>query len=210
MNYNKSVPSLALVVALGLSLSACGGSPSAAVPSPNVESLAPSTPTPSASPEGKKSSRGNIVKAFAEPAVITDLSSDKPIVTFTVNSITADVPCTGPYPSAVENGNIVVLDVTIETSPELASDEAGYDVFDMNPSMFKFVGANGTTFNGDLGTQGAYSCLPDEQQVGANGGGVGPGEKVTGKIALDLPEKTGTLVFKSYLVSGSGGWEWAF
>ena len=57
---------------------------------------------------------------------------------------------------------------------------------------------------------GAYTCLPDEQTIGNNGAGIGPGEKVTGKLVLDLPETTGILVFKSYLTSGNGGWEYAF
>lgn len=76
--------------------------------------------------------------------------------------------------------------------------------------MFKFVGANGTTFNGNLGTMGAHSCLPDSETIGANGGGIGPAEKVIGKLVLDAPEPTGTLVYKSYLTSGNGGWEYKF
>lgn len=144
---------------------------------------------------------------MGEPAGITD-KDGRQIVNFTVNSITPGVACTGPYPQAIENGHIVVLDVTIETTPELAGDGTGMDTFDMNGAMFKFVGANGTTFNGQLNTSGAYSCLPDEQKIATNG--VGPGEKVTGKLALDLPATRGTLVFRSYLTAGSSGWEWAF
>lgn len=207
MKYTRSLVTLALIATLGLSLSACSGSPSASATSPNVESIAPATPTPSATPEVKKSARGNLIKALRQPATINDLETDKPLVTFTVNSIAKDVPCTGPYPAVVENGHIVVLDVTIQTLPELANSE-GSTQFDINPTMFKFVGANGTTFNGNLGTQAAYSCLPDEQQIGVNGAGVGPGEKVTGKIAIDVPATKGTLIFKSFLVPGSAGWEW--
>lgn len=98
--------------------------------------------------------------------------------------------------------------MTIETTPELAKEEAGADKFDMNGAMFKFVGSNGTTFNGNLGTNGAFSCLPDEQMVPTTG--VGPAEKVKAKIALDLPQTKGTLVFKSYLTTGNAGWEWSF
>lgn len=205
MKHNRLFSVIALAAALGLT--ACGGTPSAAPTSPNVETLAPSTPSPSDSPG--KSTRGNIVKSLSEPAGITDAEGDT-LATFTVNSITADAPCTGPYPIAAENGHFVVLDVTIETTPELASDDGSYSTFDMSAAMFKFVGGNGTTFNGNLGSAAAYSCLPDEEQVGVNGGGVGPGEKVAGKIALDIPETTGTLIFQSYLTSGVGGWEWTF
>lgn len=207
MKYNKAFSVITLAAAFSLTLSACGGAPSATPTSPNVETLAPSTPTPADSP--KKSPRGNIVKGLSEPAGITDAEGDA-VATFTVNSITPDAPCTGPYPEPAENGHIVVLDVTIETTPELASEDGSYSQFDMNPAMFKFVGTSGTTFNGNLGSMAAYSCLPDEELIGGNTGAVGPAEKVTGKIAIDVPENTGTLIFKSYLTSGTGGWEWTF
>lgn len=207
MKHKRFFSVITLTAAFGLTLTACGGTPSATPTSPDVETLAPSTPSPSES--SKKSTRGNIVKSLSEPAGITDAQGDT-LATFTVNSITPDAPCTGPYPTPAENGHIVVLDVTIETTPELASDDGSYSTFDMNAAMFKFVGGNGTTFNGDLGSMAAYACLPDEEQVGSNGGGVGPAEKVTGKIAIDVPETAGTLIFKSYLTSGVGGWEWTF
>lgn len=211
MNNKSCLSALALMATVGLSLSACGGSPSAIATSPNVESMAASTPSPAVTQEAKKSPRGNIIKELAQPAGMTD-KDGKPIVNFTINSITPDAPCTGPYPQPSENGHFTVLDVTVETSPELAT--ASYDggplSFDINGAMFKFVGASGTTFNGSLNSGGAYSCLPDEQMINNHGGGIGPAEKVTGKLVLDLPETTGTLVFKSYLTSGNGGWEWNF
>ncbi len=129
------------------------------------------------------------------------------MVNFTVNAITPDAPCAGPYVQPAENGHFVVLDVTIETLPELADPNGGYSTFDMNASMFKFIGASGTTFNGNLGTASSFSCLPDEQLIPS--GGVGPAEKVAGKVVLDVPETTGVLLFKSHLSSG-GGWEYSF
>ncbi|TVU66735.1 DUF4352 domain-containing protein [Paenarthrobacter nitroguajacolicus] len=198
---------LAVITALGLSLSACA----AASPSPaatvSVEPLTPNTPSPTASTA--KSPRGNFVKEVGSSAGITNKDSDR-IVTFTVNSLTPDAPCTGPYPQPVVNGHVVILDVSIETFPELADPNGGYSEFDMNAGMFKFVGTNGTTFNGDLNTQGAYMCLADEESISHNGRGIGPAEKVTGKIALDVPEPHGTLIFRSHLTSGSTGWEWTF
>lgn len=211
MNPRNSLSSFALIAALGLSLAGCGGSsPATTAPtSPSVESIG-ATPAAPATEGPKKSPRGNIVKQLGEAGSVTT-PDGKPMVNFVINSITPDAPCSGPYPSALENGHTVILDVTIETTEELGNTaNGGIATFDMNASMFKFVGANGTTFNGNLGTVGAYSCLPDEQTIGANGAGIGPAEKVTGKIALDVPETTGTLVFKSYMLSNAGGWEWAF
>jgi hypothetical protein len=40
--------------------------------------------------------------------------------------------------------------------------------------------------------------------------GIGPAEKVTGKIVLDVPGTTGTLVFKPMGGASGGGWEFAF
>lgn len=209
MNTGKFLSSLALIAALGLSLTACGGSSSTATAptSPSVESIAPSTVAPAEGP--KKSPRGNIIKTLNEPGSITT-PDGKTAATFVVNSITVGAPCTGPYPSPTgpENGQIMVLDVTIETTPELGAEGMFPNSFDMNPYSFKFVGANGTTFNGNLATGATYGCLPDEQVLAS--GGVGPAEKVTGKVVLDVPEPTGVLVFKPGYISNAGGWEWSF
>lgn len=209
MKYKSRLSGLALIAMVGLSMSACGGSPSATATSPNVESIAPSTPSPAATQQAKKSPRGNFIKELAQPAGITDKDGN-PMVNFTINSITVDAPCTGPYPQPAENGHFTVLDVTVETTPELGTAEGSTGTFDINAHMFKFVGASGTTFNGSLAGAATYGCLPDEQMINNSGSGIGPAEKVTGKVVLDLPETTGVLVFKSYLTSGSGGWEWTF
>lgn len=209
MKHFKSLLPLAITAVVGMSLTACGGSPSATATAPNVEPLGVQTTTAPTKPEIKKSTRGNIVKEPGQPAGIADQNGEQ-IVNFTINSITTGASCTGPYPQPAENGHLTVLDVTVETMPELANTPNGPSSFDINAAMFKFVGTSGTTFNGSLGTMGAYSCLPDEETIGNNGAGIGPGEKVTGKLVLDLPETAGILVFQSYLTSGNGGWEYTF
>lgn len=205
MNNRKLWSALVLTSALGLSLTACGGSSETAPPptSPTVESLAPSTPTPTSS-EPARSARGNIIKKFGQPAGRFNPENNKQLVNFTINSAAIDPPCTGPAPQPAENGHFVILDAIIETLPELA--EAQIPQFDLSPHNFKFVGANGTTYNGSLTSGASYGCLPDNEILPING--VGPAEKVTGKIVLDVPETTGTLVFKPMGGSGSG-WEWA-
>lgn len=197
---------IAVIAALGLSLSACGAATPGPAASVSVEPLAPSTPSPTAAPS--KSARGNFIKEVGQTGRLAGKDGNE-VVNFTVNSITLDAPCTGPYASPVVNGHIVVLDVSVETFPELADPAGGYSQFDMSADMFKFIGTNGTTFNGDLRSQGAYMCLPDEESIGHNGG-IGPAEKVTGKVALDVPEAHGTLIFHTYLTSSSTGWEWTF
>jgi hypothetical protein len=205
VNINKSLSALALIAVAGLGLTACGGTPSATATSPSVEGIGATPAAAAPAPEGpKKSPRGNIIKAIGEPAGQSDQITKKQTVNFTVNAITVDAPCTGAYPSPAENGHFVVLDVVAETLPELG--ESSYPKWDINPSSFQFVGASGTTFNGNLGTMGSYSCLADAEEFPM--AGMGPAEKVSAKVVVDVPETTGTLVFKS--LGSMSGWEWAF
>jgi hypothetical protein len=131
--------------------------------------------------------------------------NQKQTVNFTIDKITVDAPCTGPYPAPAENGHIVVLDVTAATTEEMGKLDYGKN-FDMSSATFTFIGANGTTYNGSLGTMGSYSCLPDAEKFPM--AGMGPAENVKAKVALDLPETTGTLVFKDLF--SQAGWEYKF
>lgn len=187
-----------------LLLAGCGGTPASSPTAPTVEPIASSSATPAAA-ESSKSPRGNIVKQFGEGASITDTTKDnREIVNFTVNSI-APVTCTESYAQPAENGHLVVVDVAVETKPELA--EAVMTSHHLGPSDFKFVADNGTTFNGNLGTGAAFSCLPSPEMFPS--GGLGPGEKATGKVVLDLPAPTGILVLKAPM-SSTNGWEYKF
>jgi hypothetical protein len=204
MKYNKSLSSVALLAALGLSLSACGGSTQTAPTSPNVEAITPAPATTSSAPAAEKSARGNLIKKVGQPAGMFNPDNNKQTVNFTINSIKAGVPCTGPYPQPSENGHFVILSVTAATTEELGKES--YPKFDINPSMFQFIGANGTTFNGNLGSAASYGCLPDEENFPM--AGMGPAEKVKAKVVLDVPAKTGTLVFKP--MGALSGWEYKF
>ncbi|WP_461189355.1 DUF4352 domain-containing protein [Arthrobacter sp. Z4-13] len=192
-----------------LGLSACGGSPSAttATPTvPSVEAVPSATPTPTATAsQMARSPRGNLIKVAGQPAGQADPVTKKQTVSFTINSITVDPPCTGPFPRPAERGHFVILDASIETLPELA--ESSFPRFDLSPHTFKFVAANGTTYNGNLTSGPSYGCLPESEILPISG--VGPAEKVTGKIVLDVPDTTGTLMFQPD-GAGMGGWEWTF
>lgn len=204
---HKSLPSLALIAVLGISLTACGGSADAgSKPSaPSVESIGATPAASTPATEGpKKSPRGNVIKTIGEPAWTVN-QADKKTAIFTINSITVDPPCTGPYPQPSEKGHFVILDASMETTPDLAT--ASFPNFDLSPHDWQFVGANGTTYNGSLTSGASYGCLPDSEVLPING--IGPAEKVTGKIVLDVPATTGTLVFKP-MGNASGGWEWGF
>lgn len=111
------------------------------------------------------------------------------------------VPFAADYPA--ENGHLIVLDVSIETFPALS--ESDWPTFDLNPYGMKVIAPNGTTSNANLSTTATYSCLPDGEMIPA--GGIGPAEKVTGKIVLDSEVPSGILV----ITEGSpNGWEYRF
>lgn len=203
MNTMKSVASLAAMVTLGLTLSACGGTASSSPTAPSAEAV---TSQPEAAKGPEKSARGNIVKKLGEGASITDsMTPGNPeVVNFTINSITPGA-CTEPYAQPPVNGNIFIVDVTVETKPELAN--AMMKSYSMSGYDFKYIAPNGTTFNGDLGTMATYGCLPDSATFPS--AGMGPAEKITAKVVLDVPQPSGILVLKAPL-SNTMGWEYTF
>jgi hypothetical protein len=75
----------------------------------------------------------------------------------------------------------------------------------ISDSSFSFIGPDGVTFNGSLGTYAAFACLPDERQLPSQ---LGPGQQFAGSVLLDVPAPTGTVIMSDHF--GSSGWEWAF
>jgi len=206
MKFSKSLATLALIATLGLT--ACSSNnPTASTPDVtpvggNAASAAPSSAPASEGPA--KSARGNIIKTVGQPAGMFDLKTKEPTVNFTITKITVDPPCTGSYPQPATNGHFVVVDVVAETTEALGKQT--WPKFDISAHNFKFVSANGTTYNGSLSSGPSYGCLADSEAFPMTG--MGPAEKVSGRIALDIPETTGVLVYKDQL--NQLGWEWNF
>lgn len=197
--------SLLTLPVVALLLAGCSGSPGSGPTAPTVEPAAGSkteSATPSATAaSGSKSARGNLIKKVGEGASVTD--KDKTVASFVVNSISVDPACTGTSAAPAKNGHFVVLDVSMETAPELA--ESVNPQFGLAGYGWKAVADNGTTFNGDLGTFEAFMCFSDAERFPS---ALGPGEKATGKIVLDVPTPTGVLVHKQGFMPA--GWEWEY
>jgi hypothetical protein len=206
---------LAIVgVSATLALTGCGSSSETVTPAateagdatpvsaPSAAPVVKNTPSPSPSLDVKKSVRGNLLMQGGDIGTISDRSTNKVGTKFTVNAITPGA-CDQPYSRPAENGQIVFIDITVETTPELA--ESSFPKFDISGHDFKYIAANGTTFNGSLSTVATYSCIADSATFPS--GGMGPAEKVTAKVVLDLPSDHGILVLKSGI---SGGFEYSF
>lgn len=172
---------------------------------PSAEPITKLTPTPTPTPSSSTNARGNIVMQGGQFGTISDRSTGNVHTKFQINSIGA-ITCQPPSygsPRQPENGQIIAVDIVVETTPELA--ESSYPKFTLSGYDFKYIHPNGTTFNGDLGTVATYSCLPDAETFPS--GGMGPSEKIAAKIVLDVPAAHGTLVMKSGL---KGGFEYGF
>jgi hypothetical protein len=211
LKLNKSLTVLALVVSAGLGLTACGSSKDVTAAADATKSDAPVTApsaapiektTPSPTPDAKKSVRGNLIGKIGSIGTISDPVSKAVWTKFTVDAI-APVTCDQPYAQPAKNGQLVTVNLTVETTPELA--QSSYPKFTLSSYDFKFIADNGTTFTGNLGSGSTYSCIASAEQFPS--AGMGPAEKLSGKVVLDLPAAHGILVMNQGL---NGGFEYTF
>lgn len=142
------------------------------------------------------------MKTVGEPGW-QNLASGEKVMSFVVKSISVDSACTSPYAQAPQNGHFIAVAVDVETTPDLAKDINKFVWF--GAQSWKLIADNGTTYNGSLDSGPAYGCLNDSERLPSN---IGPAEKVTGTLVLDVPVTSGTLVLEN--TGGGGGWEWVF
>lgn len=192
----KSILALGAAAVLAISLSACGTSVSSSTaPAESQAAVEPLAKTaPEAPKEAAKSPRGNIIRAIGEPSFWKESSSTPDSEAqgkFTVTEI-KDVVCDQPYASPPTNGRIIGLTIDVETYTSLA-DQPMKQVF-LSPFSFKFIGANGTTFNGNLSSGATFSCIDNSLNLPS---AFGPAEKAHGVILLDVPAGGGILTVGS-------------
>ena len=165
--------------------------------------------------ESVSAARGARWRALAEllPNVSSGVSERRQVINLKAFGFPADPSIVGPFNVFDARAFLSqpLLDVSALNNTRAATlnqqaEKYGIKKFDISSASFKFIGSKGTTFNGNLGTMGSFSCLPDDQVFPQNG--VGPAEKATGKVVLDLPEKSGVLVFKDLF--GQASWEYKF
>jgi hypothetical protein len=205
----KRTAALAGITASLLLITACGGNGAvekAEVPRSShdlpaaVTSEAPADPT---EPVVNRSDRGNIIKKLGEEGGIFDAAHEDLVMSFTVDAITP-ITCTEEYAVAPENGQMFAVDLRMATTAEMAEqDWAGY--YSISNGDFQFVGPDGIT-NTNIATRSTYGCLSDGEMFPSTT--ISPGSQYIGKIVLDLPASSGTLI---YIAGGGGpGWEWTF
>ncbi|THE19340.1 hypothetical protein E1J17_01480 [Kocuria rosea] len=193
---------LALLALPALTLVGCSNAeadPEATAP--NVE---PATAESTPSSTQETSPRGNLMKEIGEPAGIHSLDDpSKNVVTYVIKGIEVDPVCTGPYPQAPENGHFMAVDMEVETAADPGFTEVMYGSLNISAHSFKMIDANGTTVN-SIASGPSYGCLPEAEMLPST---IGPGERATGKVILDVPSTEGILVYNEAMDS-SLGWEW--
>lgn len=192
----KSVLAVGAAAILAISLSACGTSVSSSTgPAESQAAVDPVIKTtPEAPKEVAKSARGNTIKKIGEPSFWKASSATPDSEAqgkFTVTEI-KDVVCDQPYTSPPTNGKVIGLTMDVETYASLA-DQTMKQVF-ISPFSFKFIGANGTTFNGNLASAGTMSCIDQSLKLASS---FGPAEKAHGTVLLDVPAGGGVLTVGS-------------
>jgi hypothetical protein len=199
-------------VALGVLLS--GGCATTvhgqAAPDPGMgpgQAVAPTTEPPAASssassaPDPSVNERGNVEKQIGEEAGVS-APDGSPALTFTVDAIQVDYPCTSDYPQASANGHFVGLSMHVTTAPNLPADS----YFDISATDFSFIGSDGVTVS-NVDTFEAFTCAPDDEQLPS--GPLGSGQQYVGTVVVDVPETTGIVQYRPLYLS-QGGWEWHF
>jgi hypothetical protein len=209
-----------LLIGVGLALTACGSDdqPSAGVELPPATSASPSDEelVPNACGdetyradhaeycanvdpllEGDAdyldtNDRGNVETALGEEIPLSDGGA---VVIDAAEQVALPCPTDTEYSESLpQNGTFVRLDIRATTAPapSIPTDDTVSQP-SIGPSNFEMIKSDGITFNSDMGTFPAYTCLSQNQMFPS--GGLGPGQQFVGSIVLDVPDPAGVLVF---------------
>ncbi|GAB2959300.1 hypothetical protein LWP59_11800 [Amycolatopsis acidiphila] len=125
-------------------------------------------------------------------------------VVFAITKITVDGRCTAEYAQKSENGHFLFLEVSVGTSPTMAS------IFSadlLNAGNLAIVGTDGVTETGNtLSSSPSYGCVPRSRMLPLT---LGPGQKYTGTIVLDSSNTRGKLRLTPVGSRSDGdSWQW--
>jgi hypothetical protein len=202
----------ALLLAAGLGATAVAANQEVNEPMAATPTLPPTpTPTPapttSAAPDPDLSPRGHIMKDLGEVGGLShpdDLtpSLEELVLSFSIDAIRVDAPCTSEYAEEPENGHFVALDIRASTTENYPADVY---YFNMNPTTFSFVGSDGV-FVQNIATTPTYGCMDYDDPNLFPSATFTPASSYRGTVILDIPETSGTLIWTP--MGGTSGWEW--
>lgn len=193
---------LPLAAVACLALAGCSSAdPAPRATAPNVDAATPAAARTDDNQE--HTPRGNLAKEIGEPfGIHADDNRDRNVVTYVVKGIEVDPQCTNPYPQEPEHGRFIAVDMEVETAADPEFTEVMQIPISPSAHSFKMIDANGTTVN-SVSSGPSYGCLNQSEMMPSQ---VGPDERATGKIILDVPSAEGTLIYRE-AVMADGGWE---
>lgn len=144
--------------------------------------------------------RGNVEAALGQEIPLSDGGT---VVIDKADPIALPCPEDTEYTTSVpENGTFIRLDIRAATAPASAAPTDGsFSQPSVGSTNFQMIKSDGVTFNTDMGTFAAYSCIGQDEMFPS--GPLGPGQQFVGSIVLDVPDPAGTLVF--FPSGGYGG-----
>lgn len=190
-----------------LALTACSGIEATDVNITPVEtnpSEATQEPVEESGPAVDVNGRGSIALEQGEEGVIMDYQ-DTILVSFVVSDIETDLQCTADRPLDAENGHFIALDVEIESDQAAAENYVEPDLI-FNKAGMRIIGSDGTTRSESPNSGASFECLPESEQLPVT---FGPGEKLSGKVVLDVPIESGAILTELG-VGEYTQWEWEF
>ncbi len=122
-------------------------------------------------------------------------------MSFTLDSIQVDPPCTGIADEPSELGHFIQLSIRLSTAPDRA--DSGLSEFCYGHVDWHVIGPNGVREN-DNETFAAYSCVSDAERFPV--GPIGPGTLLVGKFMLDSAHTSGIITFTPPSWETAGKW----
>lgn len=190
-----------VVLCAGIVLSGCGVSVEPGSSGPELRG-AEGGGSSAAAPAVKTNERGFVVKQLGEQACFGGDSSCAGGVSFAIDQIDVDPPCT-EYGSHPDTGHTLLLHLRVATG----TDKDAIDRVDgiINPFSFVEIGKDGVTRSTSFG----MCADPSADQLPNT---YGPNQQYAGVIDLEVPEASGTIALQLMLADEDGqrGWEWTY
>lgn len=204
----KTTQRIGLFALACLALSGCSSDSASSEPSESTASASPSMAAQSSQPPTRTkpsaNERGNFEGKFGETYTYKAPNGEK-VYSFSVEGIELDAQCKSDIGQPAQNGHLVRVDLKGSTGTAEQLSKHLYMAIKVGGfSSWSYIFADGTTFDGPLGSSATFACLP---QAGTFPPLMGPSKDASGSMILDLPSTDGTLVYTDSNKKGS--WEWS-
>ncbi|WP_417235142.1 hypothetical protein [Arthrobacter sp.] len=150
----------------------------------------------------------NVEKDVGDAAVLA-AEDGKKLFSLEISKITVARDCparVGNFRLTPENGTFLILDVEASLDRGISKEVSGSadELFmPLVSQAFSVTDPHGV-IDREVASESAWGCLGDDVLAPAL---VNPGQKVSGKIVLDVPYESGTVVYDP---NSNGGWSWPY